>query len=66
VTDYETAKTQNVAAFKAFFHELLSRGVYLPPSSFEAWFVNAAIDDAALDVIAAALPYAANAAAGAK
>jgi glutamate-1-semialdehyde 2,1-aminomutase len=63
VTDYETAKTQNVAAFKAFFHEMLAHGVYLPPSSFEAWFVNAAIDDEALDVITAALPHAANAAA---
>jgi glutamate-1-semialdehyde 2,1-aminomutase len=66
VTDYDTARTQNVEAFKAFFHALLSRGVYLPPSSFEAWFVNAAIDDDALDVIATALPYAAIAAAGAK
>jgi len=63
VPDYETAKTQNVAAFRAFFHAMLARGVYLPPSSFEAWFVNAAIDDAALEVIAAALPPAAAAAA---
>jgi glutamate-1-semialdehyde 2,1-aminomutase len=37
--------------------------VYLPPSAFEAWFVNAVIDDAALDIIAAALPHAAAAAA---
>jgi glutamate-1-semialdehyde 2,1-aminomutase len=63
VPDYETAKSQNVAAFRAFFHAMLARGVYLPPSSFEAWFVNAAIDDAALEVIAAALPPAAAAAA---
>jgi glutamate-1-semialdehyde 2,1-aminomutase len=65
VTDYEAAKTQDVAAFKAFFHELLARGVYLPPSSFEAWFVSAAIDDAALEVIADAMPPAARAAAAA-
>ena len=32
------------------------RGVYLPPSAFEAWFVSAAHDDAALDRIADALP----------
>jgi glutamate-1-semialdehyde 2,1-aminomutase len=63
VTDYESAKTQDVGAFRAFFHEMLARGVYLPPSSFEAWFVSAAIDDDALAVIAAALPYAARAAA---
>jgi glutamate-1-semialdehyde 2,1-aminomutase len=63
VSDYESAKTQDVDAFRAFFHEMLARGVYLPPSSFEAWFVSAAIDDDALAVIAAALPYAARAAA---
>jgi glutamate-1-semialdehyde 2,1-aminomutase len=63
VADYESAKTQDVDAFRAFFHEMLARGVYLPPSSFEAWFVSAAIDDDALAVIAAALPSAARAAA---
>ena len=63
VTDYDTARTQNVSAYRGFFHAMLSRGVYLPPSAFEAWFVNAVIDDAALDVIATALPHAAAAAA---
>jgi len=63
VSDYDAARTQNTDAFRAFFHAMLSRGVYLPPSSFEAWFVSAAIDDAALDIIAAALPPAARAAA---
>jgi glutamate-1-semialdehyde 2,1-aminomutase len=66
VTDYETAKTQDVDAFKAFFHALLAHGVYVPPSSFEAWFVSTAIDDAALEIIAAALPHAAVAAASAR
>jgi glutamate-1-semialdehyde 2,1-aminomutase len=64
VVDYDTAKTQDVAAFKAFFHEMLRRGVYLPPSAYESWFVSAAIDDDALEQIAAALPHAARAAAG--
>jgi glutamate-1-semialdehyde 2,1-aminomutase len=64
VVDYDSAKTQDGAAFKAFFHELLSRGVYLPPSAFESWFVSTALDDAALEQIAAALPHAARAAAG--
>jgi glutamate-1-semialdehyde 2,1-aminomutase len=63
VRDFASAKTQDVDAFKAFFHAMLSRGVYLPPSAFEAWFVSAAIDDAALEVVAAALPEAARAAA---
>ncbi|GAA2510726.1 glutamate-1-semialdehyde 2,1-aminomutase [Pilimelia columellifera] len=65
VTDYASAKTQNVAAFRAFFHAMLDRGVYLPPSAFESWFVSDAMDDAALEVYAAALPPAAAAAAAA-
>ncbi|MEU7904275.1 glutamate-1-semialdehyde 2,1-aminomutase [Actinoplanes sp. NPDC049118] len=65
VVDYDSAKTQNVAAFKAFFHAMLSRGVYLPPSAFESWFVSTALDDAALEQIGAALPAAARAAAAA-
>jgi glutamate-1-semialdehyde 2,1-aminomutase len=65
VVDFETAKTQDAAAFKAFFHTMLARGVYLPPSAFESWFVSTALDDAALEQIAAALPHAARAAAGA-
>lgn len=63
VVDYESAKTQDAGAFKAFFHEMLARGVYLPPSAFESWFVSTAIDEEALEQIASALPYAARAAA---
>ncbi|TCB94398.1 glutamate-1-semialdehyde-2,1-aminomutase [Micromonospora zingiberis] len=65
VLDYDSARTQQVPAFKAFFHAMLAAGVYLPPSAFESWFVSAAIDDVALEQIAAALPAAANAAAAA-
>ena len=61
VTDYDSAKTQDAAAFKVFFHAMLSRGVYLPPSAFESWFVSTALDDAALEQIAEALPHAARA-----
>jgi glutamate-1-semialdehyde 2,1-aminomutase len=63
VVDYDSAKTQDPAAFKAFFHTMLSRGVYLPPSAFESWFVSTALNDAAMEQIAAALPHAARAAA---
>ena len=63
VKDYDSAKTQDVAAFREFFHALLARGVYLPPSAFEAWFVSTAIDDVALEIVADALPAAARAAA---
>ena len=63
VVDYFTASQQNVLQYKAFFHEMLSRGVYLPPSAYESWFVSAAHDDAALERVADALPHAARAAA---
>jgi glutamate-1-semialdehyde 2,1-aminomutase len=66
VVDYAGAKTQDAAAFKAFFHAMLSRGVYLPPSAFESWFVSAALDEAAMEQIAEALPWAARAAAGSR
>jgi glutamate-1-semialdehyde 2,1-aminomutase len=65
VFDYDTAKTQDAGAFRAFFHAMLSRGVYLPPSAFESWFVSMALDDYPLDQIANALPHAARAAAAA-
>jgi glutamate-1-semialdehyde 2,1-aminomutase len=63
VVDYATATRQNVLRYKAFFHEMLSRGVYLPPSAYEAWFLSAAHDDRALERVADALPHAARAAA---
>ena len=66
VVDYDSAKSQDAGAFKAFFHAMLARGVYLPPSAFESWFVSTALDDNAMEQIAAALPHAARAAANAE
>jgi len=63
--DYAAVQQQDVARHRAFFHAMLEQGVNLPPSAFEAWFVTAAHDDAALERIAAALPAAARAAAAA-
>jgi glutamate-1-semialdehyde 2,1-aminomutase len=63
ITDYDGATKQDVEAYRRFFHAMLAEGVYLPPSAYEAWFVSAAHDDAALDRIMAALPKAAVAAA---
>jgi glutamate-1-semialdehyde 2,1-aminomutase len=65
VRDYAGAQAQDTGAYAAFFHAALARGVYLPPSAYEAWFVSTALDDAALDRLAAALPAAAGAAAAA-
>jgi glutamate-1-semialdehyde 2,1-aminomutase len=65
VRDYDDAKSQDVGRYTAFFHEMLARGVYLPPSAFEAWFVNAQLEGEALDRVLDALPAAARAAAAA-
>jgi glutamate-1-semialdehyde 2,1-aminomutase len=65
VIDFATAKAAETWRYPAFFHALLERGVYPPPSAFETWFVSAALDDAAFDRIASALPAAAAAAAAA-
>ncbi len=63
--DYDEARTQEAWRYAAFFHAMLDRGVYLPPSAYEAWFVSAAHDDTALDRLVDALPAAARAAAAA-
>jgi glutamate-1-semialdehyde 2,1-aminomutase len=63
VVDYATAQRQSTQRYAAFFTAMLERGVYLPPSAFEAWFVSAAHDEAALARVADALPAAARVAA---
>ncbi len=42
VRDYEAAKKSDTRRFAAFFAEMLDRGIFLPPSQFEALFVSAA------------------------
>ncbi|OZM74764.1 glutamate-1-semialdehyde-2,1-aminomutase [Amycolatopsis antarctica] len=66
VRDFHDATAADSWRFPPFFHALLERGVYAPPSAFEAWFVNAALDEEAFGVIAEAMPHAARAAASAK
>ncbi|MDR8407569.1 glutamate-1-semialdehyde 2,1-aminomutase [Nonomuraea sp. 3-1Str] len=63
VTDFDQARTQDVAAYRAFFHAMLDQGVYLPPSAYEAWFLSASHDEEAVGRVAEALPVAAKAAA---
>lgn len=40
VTDYDSAKHSETNRFKRFFHAMIERGIYLPPSQFEALFVG--------------------------
>jgi len=63
--NYADVQAQEAFRFGPFFHAMLEQGVALPPSVFEAWFVTAAHDDAALGRIVDALPAAAKAAAAA-
>jgi glutamate-1-semialdehyde 2,1-aminomutase len=49
VTDWESAKRSDTGRFKAFFHWMLDRGVYLAPSQFEAGFVSLAHTEAEID-----------------
>jgi glutamate-1-semialdehyde 2,1-aminomutase len=49
VTDFASASGANNERFKTFFHALLRRGIYLPPSAFESWFLNNALKKEDLD-----------------
>ena len=54
VTDFVTAASANNDLFKKYFHAMLQRGVYLPPSAFESWFLNNALTHEDLDKTIAA------------
>ena len=45
VRDYQSALAANTSAYATFFRGMLTRGVYGPPSQFEAWFLSAAHSD---------------------
>ena len=49
VTDFSSASGANNGLFKLFFHGMLRRGIYLPPSAFESWFLNNALTQGDLD-----------------
>ena len=48
VIDYATAKTADTARYARYFWHMLSHGIYLPPSQYEACFISLALDDAML------------------
>jgi glutamate-1-semialdehyde 2,1-aminomutase len=45
----EEARAADTAAFTKFFHRMLQRGIYLPPSQFEAMFISLAHGDGEID-----------------
>ena len=55
VIDFQTANTTDQAFFKAYFHQMLENGVYLPPSPFESLFLaNSLTEDHLTKTIEAA------------
>jgi glutamate-1-semialdehyde 2,1-aminomutase len=50
IKDYEGAAATDQAAYGAFCRELISRGVYPPPSQFEAWFPSLAHSERDIDL----------------
>jgi glutamate-1-semialdehyde 2,1-aminomutase len=42
IRNFEDVKSTNIPQFKAFFAEMLSRGIYIAPSAYEAMFVSLA------------------------
>jgi glutamate-1-semialdehyde 2,1-aminomutase len=54
VLDWDSAKAADSDRFAAFHRAMLDRGVYLPPSQFETWFVSTAHRDGEIDATVAA------------
>lgn len=52
VTNFAEAQTSDTEKFAIFFWEMIKNGVFLPPSQFEAWFLNSAISEKDIKVIA--------------
>jgi glutamate-1-semialdehyde 2,1-aminomutase len=53
VTDFDTAGTTDRTLFARVFHSLLAKGIYLPPSALESWFLSASHTEEEIDYTAA-------------
>jgi glutamate-1-semialdehyde 2,1-aminomutase len=49
VVDFASAAFANNALFNQYFHAMLDKGIYLPPSAFETWFLSHALSKENLD-----------------
>ncbi|MDO1512140.1 glutamate-1-semialdehyde 2,1-aminomutase [Maribacter confluentis] len=49
VVDFSSSAKGNNETFKKYFHGMLNKGIYLPPSAFESYFLNDALSYADLD-----------------
>jgi glutamate-1-semialdehyde 2,1-aminomutase len=55
ITAFESASKADIAMFNKLFHFMLNKGIYLPPSAYESWFLNNALTYADLDKTIATL-----------
>jgi glutamate-1-semialdehyde 2,1-aminomutase len=51
VENFNDAKTSDLIKFGQYFRGMLSRGIYLPPSQFESWFLSDSIGEVELEKI---------------
>ena len=51
VNNFDDAKTSDTALFGKYFKGMLSKGIYLPPSQYESWFLSTALGDSEYDQI---------------
>jgi glutamate-1-semialdehyde 2,1-aminomutase len=49
ISDFASAKRSDTKRYGRFFHEMLSRGIYLPPAQLEAGFISLAHTDKDID-----------------
>ncbi len=54
IQNFDNAKNANIDLYRNFFHGMLNRGIYLPPSAFESWFLSTTISDQLVDQTVAA------------
>ncbi len=51
VNNFQDAKTSDLKLFGQYFQGMLKRGIYLPPSQFESWFLSDALGDQEIEKI---------------
>lgn len=49
ITNFETASKADIPKFNQYFHHMLNKGIYLPPSAYESWFLCNALTYEDLD-----------------
>ncbi|MFM2400786.1 MAG: Glutamate-semialdehyde -aminomutase [Bacteroidota bacterium] len=54
VCNFDDAKTSDTALFGKYFKGMLAKGIYLPPSQYESWFLSTALGDSEYDQIISA------------